>query len=170
MGQSDEELIDKIWSSLHERQRSINKYMEESEKKILQQAEENRLIMEQAEKKYFERLEEDRLLMEKSEKKYFGRLEEERRQLEEIWEKIYKELVTNRAIFENNRNENKQTGGKKSKQNKQSDHQIELTDHPIYTAILKLFSERGYKIDSDTIKLYWEMISLITHSLARQDD
>ena len=145
MGQPSDELIEKIWAMLFERQQSINRQMEESEKK------------------FFQRAEESRLLQEKIEKKFFDRLEEREKQLEEIWKKFYQELIANRIIKEEYE-EAKNYFNKKKRRNKPADYNLEMAEHPVYSAIIRLFSERGYKIDSDTLKLYWELVTAITRS------
>ena len=149
MGQPSDELIEKIWSALFEKQQSINRQMEESEKKFFQRAEENRLLQERIEKKFFDRL------------------EEREKQLEDIWKKFYQELIANRIIKEEYEADGQL---KKTKRNKLFDYHIEMAEHPVYSAIIRLFSERGYKIDSDTLKMYWELVTAITRSSARQGD
>ncbi|MCL2243592.1 MAG: hypothetical protein FWC03_03890 [Treponema sp.] len=170
MGQSGDELIDKIWSALYEKQQAINRQMEESEKKFFQRAEENRLFQEKVERKFFDRLEENRLLMEKCEKKYLDQLEEKERQLAEIWQKIYQELEANRIKKEEYEAQNKDSKNTKRNKNKLPYYQIEMAEHPVYIAIIRLLSERGYNIDSDTLKLYWELITSVTRSAEYQND
>jgi len=166
MGQSNDELIEKIWSMLLEKQQSINKQMEESEKKFFQRAEENRLFQEKVERKFFDKLEENRLIQEKIERKYFDQLEEKEKKIEEIWQKIYRELEENRNKKEGL--EIQDGNLKKTKRYKKfSDYNIEMADHPVYCAIIKLFSERGYNIDSDTLQLYWELVTTITRSVSQ---
>ena len=170
MGQPSDELVEKILSVLHERQQSINKQMEASEKKFLQQAEANRLLQEKVERKFFDQLEENRFLMEKSERKYFDQLEEKGRQHEEIWGKIYKELETSRIKRDEPEKPDKHPKKTKQHKNKLPNYHVEMAAHPIYFAIIKLFSERGYDIDSDTLKMYWELVTSITRSQEHQND
>ena len=166
MAQPSDELIEKILSMLDEKQKSVNRQMEESEKKFFQRAEENRVIQERIEKKFFDRLEENRLLHEKIEKKYFDQLDEKEKQLEEIWQKIFQELEANRI----KREELEAAGRLIKRKRKKLQYYTEMAEHPVYSAIIKLFSERGYKIDSDTLKMYWELVTAITRSSARQGD
>jgi len=169
MGPSDE-LVEKILSMLLEKQQSFNRQMEESERKFFQQAEENRLSQERVEKKFLEKLEENRLIQEKIERKYFDQLEEKERKLEEIWQKIYRELEENRIKKEQQEAASGQSKNKKRYKNKLINYQIEMAEHPVYSAIIKLLSERGYHIDSDTLKLYWELIIAVTRSSELRSD
>ena len=166
MGPSDE-LVEKIMSMLLEKQQSFNRQVEESEKKFFQRAEENRLFQERVEKKFFEKLEENRLTQEKIERKYFDQLEEKERKIEEIWQKIYRDLEAERIKKEKLEDDGNL---KKTKRHRKIDYHIEMAEHPVYSAIIKLFSERGYRIDSDTLKMYWELIIAITRSSEHQTD
>ena len=170
MKEPSDELVEKIWSLLVKKQESINKQMEESEKKFLQRTEENRLLQEKVERKFFDQLEENRLQIEKSERKYYDKLEEKERQLEEIWKKIYQELETNRIKRDEPEEANSHSKKIKQHKNKPFDYHVEMAEHPVYFAIIKLFSERGYDIDSDTLKMYWDLVTSITRSQERRDD
>jgi len=142
--QLSDELIEKIWQIISERQQSINRQMDEGEKK------------------YFQRMEESKRILEESEKKFFDRLEEKKKHLDETESEFYQRLEANRILFENARYKEEQETGKRSK--KKLLHNIEISDHPVYSAIIKLFTERGYKIDEETLKLYWELVTSITRA------
>jgi len=142
--QLSDELIEKFFTDLFERQESINKQMDEGERK------------------YFQRLEESKRIFEESEKKFFDRLEEKKRHLDETELEYYRRLEANRILLESVREKEEQEIAKRLKK-KFKEYKIEMADHPVYAAIIRLFSERGYKLDNETLKLYWELVTTITH-------
>ena len=143
MAQLTDELIERIWKTLHERQQSINRQMDESEKK------------------YYQKLQENKRILEESEKRFFDQLIDKKRHLDETEEQYAKRMEENRILFENAHE--KEETERRSKKLKQL-YNIEPSDHPLYSSIIKLFSERGYKFDDETLKLYWELITSLTHS------
>ena len=143
--QLSDDLIEKIWLAIAEKQQSINRQMDESEKK------------------YFQRVEESKRLLEKTGKKFFYRLDEKKRHLDETETELYRKLEANRILFESTLDKEEQETAKRLKK-KLLDYKTEMADHPVYSAIIKFFSERGYKLDSETLKLYWELVTTITRS------
>ena len=149
MQQSDE-LINKIFTALYEKQESINRQMDEGERK------------------YFQRLEESKRILEESERKFFDRLEEKKRHLDETEIEFYRRLEANRILFESVREKEEQEAAKRLKK-KFHDFKIEMADHPVYAAIIRLFSERGYRLDDKTLKLYWELVTTVAHLSMQQE-
>jgi len=143
MAQLTDELIERIYKALHEKQQSINKQMSEGEKK------------------YYQRLEENRRILEESERRFFDQLYDKKRHLDETEEQYAKRMEENRILFENVRE--KEEEERRAKKLKKL-FNIEPADHPVYYSIIKLFSERGYKFDDETLKLYWELITSITNA------
>jgi len=153
MGQVTDELIEKIWTALHEKQKTINRQMDESEKK------------------YFQRVEESKRILEKSEKIFLNQLNDKKRHLNETEEQFARRMEANRILFENARvKEEQEAAERRSKKAKRFKYNIEAADHPVYFAIIKFFSERGYQFDDETLKQYWELITSITHLSESQDD
>ena len=150
MAQLTDELIEKIWKALHEKQKSINKQMDESERK------------------YYQRLEENKRILDESERKFLDQLNDKKRHLDETEEQYLKRLEANRIFYENLREKEKQES--RLKNSKLFKYNIEPADHPVYNSIIKLFTERGYKFDDETLKLYWELITSLTHAAESQDD
>ena len=142
--QVDDKLIEKFFTTLYERQESINKQMDEGEKK------------------YFQRLEESKRILEESERKFFDRLEEKKRHLDETEIEFYRRLEANRILFESIRGKEEQEAAKRLKKKFQN-FKIEMADHPVYAAIIRLFSERGYQLDDETLNLYWELVTAVAH-------
>jgi len=63
-GYFSDELIDKLWNTLFEKQQEISKQLDESEKKYQRQIEINNRLMEESENKFFQRMQErNRLIM-----------------------------------------------------------------------------------------------------------
>ena len=158
MGQLSDELIEKIWFAFYEKQQSINRQMEEGERR------------------YYQQIEESKRILEKSEKKFFNRLEERKRQLDETDNKFYQKMEAKRLLFENAGEKEEQQAAvrnlKKAKRLKKqmAGFNIEKAEHPVYSAILALFSERGYNFDEETLELYWKLIGAITRSAEHQRD
>jgi len=148
--QLSDELIEKIFTALYERQESINKQMDEGERK------------------YFQRLEESKRIFEESERKFFDRLEEKKRHLDETELEYYRKLEANRILLESARGREEKETVKRLKK-KFKDFKIEMANHPVYAAIIRLFSERGYQLDDETLKLYWELVTTITHLSENQE-
>ena len=143
MNQLSDELIEKIWLSLSKKQESIDRQMEEGTKK------------------YYQRLEESKRILEESEKKFFDQLDEKKKRIDETENELYKRMESSRSLFESAGGKEDHETAKKHKR-KSVNHNIEFSDHPVYSAIIKLFSGRGYKFDSETLKLYWELVTSIT--------
>jgi len=99
------QLFQRIWDSILKKQDSINKQLEESEKRL------------------FRQMEEDRRLTKLSEEKFFRQLEDKNRQLEVIDLRINKQLKENR-IKENEPDYNEGTTGKKSRRSKNKKHEL----------------------------------------------
>ena len=146
MAQLTDELIERIWKALHERQQSINRQMDESEKK------------------YYHRLQENKRVLEESERKFFDQLNDKRRHLDETEEQYLRRMEENRILFESARERERQEAAQSRSKKLKQIYNIEPADHPVYFSIIKLFSERGYKFDDETLKLYWELITSITGS------
>ena len=145
MAQLTDDLIEKIWNALFEKQRIINKQMDESEKK------------------YYQRLEENKRILEENERKFFDLLDDKKRHLDETEEQFAKRMEANRIFFENLREKEKQKAAERRLRTRRFKYNIEAADHPVYFAIIRFFSERGYQFDEETMKLYWELITSVTH-------
>lgn len=158
MGQLSDDLIEKIWFAFFEKQQSINRQMEEGERR------------------YFQQIEESKRILDKSERKFFNRLEERKRQLDESDNKFYRKMEAKRILFENaSEREEQEAVWKNSKKSKRLRKQlagldIEKAEHPVYSAILALFSERGYNFDEETLELYWKLVGAITRSAEHPGD
>jgi len=103
------ELIEKLWLTMIEKQRIINRQMEESEKKFNQRLEESNRLIEESGKKVFQKIEEkNRLLKENTltdddEKKETGKRPEKTKQNKNkkslIKNELYESPVENEAPF-----------------------------------------------------------------------
>ena len=152
MAQLTDELIERIWKALHEKQQSINKQMDEGEKK------------------YYQRLQDNKRILDESERKFFDQLSDKKRHLDETEEEYSRRMEENRILFENTSEKEQQEAAQRHSKKLKQLYNIEPSDHPLYSSIIKLFSERGYKFDDETLKLYWELITSITHSPESQND
>ena len=120
--------------------------------------------MDESEKKYFKSVEESKRILEKSEKIFFDQLYKKKRHLDETEEQFAKRMKANKTLFESSREKAEQESAEgHSKKKKRLKNKIEAADHPVYFAILRFFSERGYKFDDETLKQYWELVTSITH-------
>jgi len=149
--QPSDELLEKIWLAINRKQQSIDKQMDEGAKK------------------YYRRLEANKRILEKSEKEFFDQLDEKKKHIDETENVFSKKLESSRFLYESTGNRDEQETVRRSRKRPVS-YNLEMSDHPVYSAIIKLFSERGYKFDGETLKLYWELVTTLTRLSARQDD
>jgi len=91
------QLFDKIWSSILKKQESINRQLEESERKILRQMEENRRLTELSEEKFFRQQENKHKQLEMIDQRIKRQLKENRLKEEEIEDEITDEVTVKKG-------------------------------------------------------------------------
>jgi len=143
MKQTDDQLIEKFWQVIGKRQQSINKQMDASEKKI------------------FQKIKESRRVLEEMEKNFFNELDEKKQRLSKTENEFYRKMEAKGIYFESNSEKEEHKTSKKINK-KQIEYKIEISDHPVYSAIIKLLSDRGYKLDEETLRLYWNLVTSMT--------
>ncbi|MCL2800228.1 MAG: hypothetical protein FWD28_00535 [Treponema sp.] len=93
------DLVDKIWSVLLEKQNSINRQLEEYDRRVNLQSELNSRLIEESEKKLFKRIDRRNLEMKEIDHKIKQQLEKNKVKIDEIPEKENKDQGRKRAIL-----------------------------------------------------------------------
>jgi hypothetical protein len=151
---TDEDLIERIWAAIIEKQQSLNQQLENSLNKINQEREKgNRLI-------------------EESEKKYFRKIDRKNLEMKEMDTRILRRLEDNKL---KNKNETKKEGKKrggtftknKKKRNKSWKTPEEKTEsrYEDYNYIYEAISDADFKDDEKQALM--EVVSAVQHKFTK---
>lgn len=148
----DDDVIERIWAIISEKQRSINKQAAESEKRFNRELEESNRIVEDNERKYFKRADKKNLELKEVDKKIYEQLENKKIKLEEIKERST-DFIKDKKVLK------KLKQLKKWKNKNGNDETAQQPDILIYSAIINLFNEQGYNFDDATLQKYWTLVT-----------
>jgi hypothetical protein len=144
------DLIEKLTLKLLEKQQSINRQLEEYDRKYSYQIEEKKRLIAESEKKLLHQMEVKNIEMKEVDKLIFRQLEANKIKVEDEY-----------SLMEEEKKETaKKTKKKKSsKKEKAADNSAKLSKDDIFADIIDMFKMQGYNFDDETLRLYWELAS-----------